>query len=51
MRHRESSKFREVCEYSVLTDLSPLFFHSKDSDEITYRGPLDSDHLAKAVLL
>ena len=30
---------------------SGFFFHSKGIDEIVYDGPLDSNHLTKAVLL
>lgn len=41
----------DVCQSNNITIYPTIKMYRKDSDEITYRGPLDSDHLAKAVLL
>lgn len=41
----------DVCQTNNITVYPTIKMYRKDSEEITYRGPLDSDHLAKAVLL
>ncbi|XP_022804755.1 uncharacterized protein LOC111341974 [Stylophora pistillata] len=41
----------DVCQTNNITVYPTIKMYRKDSGEITYRGPLDSDHLAKAVLL
>ncbi|RMX56502.1 hypothetical protein pdam_00023158 [Pocillopora damicornis] len=38
----------DVCQSNNITIYPTIKMYRKDSDEITYRGPLDSDHLAKA---
>ncbi|KAJ7390629.1 cell redox homeostasis [Desmophyllum pertusum] len=41
----------DVCQRNNITVYPTIKMFRKGSDEVIYKGPLDSDHLAKAVLL